>query len=46
VWQSSLADMTILTDDILTCPVDKIKDIESEMTILGGKIVYSSITEP
>lgn len=37
-----LADMAILTDDILTCPVDKIKDIKSEMTIVGGKIVYAS----
>jgi len=37
-----LADMAVLSDDILSCPVDKIKDIESELTILGGKIVYSS----
>ena len=37
-----LADMAILTDDILTCPVDKIKEIESELTIVGGKIVYSA----
>jgi predicted amidohydrolase YtcJ len=37
-----LADMAILTDDILTCPVNKIKDIESEMTIVGGEIVYTS----
>jgi predicted amidohydrolase YtcJ len=40
-----LADMAVLTDDILNCPVDKIKDIESLMTILGGQIVYSSPTE-
>jgi len=40
-----LADMAILTDDILNCPVDKIKDIESVLTILGGKIIYSSTTE-
>jgi predicted amidohydrolase YtcJ len=37
-----LADMVILTDDILSCPLDKIKEIQSEMTILGGKIVYTS----
>jgi predicted amidohydrolase YtcJ len=37
-----LADMAILTDDILTCPVDKIKEIEAAMTILGGNIIYSS----
>jgi predicted amidohydrolase YtcJ len=40
-----LADMAIITDDILTCPVNKIKDIESLMTIVGGKIVYSSTTQ-
>jgi predicted amidohydrolase YtcJ len=39
-----LADMAILTDDILNCPVDKIKEIESAVTILGGKIIYSSNT--
>jgi len=36
-----LADLAIITDDILTCPTEKIKDIESVMTIVGGKIVYS-----
>lgn len=36
-----LADLVILTDDILTCPVDNIKEIESEATIVGGKVVYS-----
>ena len=40
-----LADMAILTEDFLNCPVDKIKDIESATTILGGKIIYSSTTE-
>jgi predicted amidohydrolase YtcJ len=39
-----LADMAVLTDDILTCPVDKIKEIESAMTILGGRIIYTSTT--
>ena len=37
-----LADLTILSDDLLTCPVDQIRNIESELTLLGGKIVYSS----
>jgi len=37
-----LADMAIISDDILSCPVNKIKDIVSVMTIVGGKIVYSS----
>ncbi len=37
-----LADMAVITDDFLTCPEDKIKDIESLITIVGGKIVYRS----
>jgi predicted amidohydrolase YtcJ len=40
-----LTDLAILTEDFLTCPVDKIKDIESVATILGGKIVYSSAAD-
>jgi predicted amidohydrolase YtcJ len=41
VEPGKLADMAVLSDDILTCPVDKIKDIESLKTILGGRIVFS-----
>jgi len=37
--------MAVLTDDILNCPEDKIREIESVMTMVGGKIVYSSIPE-
>ena len=37
-----LADLAVISDDILTCPADQIKNIESEITIVGGKIVYSS----
>lgn len=40
-----LADLAVLTDDILSCPVGKIKEIEAVMTILGGKIVYSAEKE-
>lgn len=36
------ADMVVLTDDILTCPVEQIKNIQSELTLLGGRVVYSS----
>ncbi|MEA3461446.1 MAG: amidohydrolase family protein, partial [Bacteroidota bacterium] len=35
-----LADVAILSDDLLECPVNQIKDIRSELTIVGGKIVY------
>ena len=37
-----LADMAVISDDILTCPAEKIKDIECLMTILDGRIIYSS----
>jgi predicted amidohydrolase YtcJ len=41
-----LADMAVLSDDILNCPTDKIKEIESVITIVGGKIVYAASPEP
>ena len=37
-----LADMAILTHDLLTCPLNEIKNIQADLTLLGGKIVYSS----
>ncbi len=37
-----LADMAVISDDILTCPSDSIKEIKCLMTILDGKIIYSS----
>ena len=35
-----LADFIVLDTDILTCPLDRIKDIQVERTYLGGKLVY------
>jgi len=35
-----LADLIVLDRDILTCPLDQVKDIEVEQTYLGGKLVY------
>jgi predicted amidohydrolase YtcJ len=35
-----LADLVVLSDDILHCHADKIKEITVNMTIVGGKIVY------
>jgi len=34
------ADMAVLSEDLLTCPVDSIKQIRSVLTFLNGKIVY------
>ncbi|MEM2957030.1 MAG: amidohydrolase [Candidatus Jordarchaeaceae archaeon] len=36
-----LADLVVLSDDPLKVPADKISEIEVEMTIVGGEIVYS-----
>ena len=36
----NLADLVVLSDDNLTLPEDKIREITSVMTIVGGKIVY------
>lgn len=36
-----LADLAVLSHDILTCPADTIKSIHSTLTILNGKIVYN-----
>ncbi|MDA2917774.1 amidohydrolase family protein, partial [Nitrospinae bacterium AH_259_B05_G02_I21] len=35
-----LADFIVLTDDPLTCSIDRIKDIQVHQTYLGGKLVY------
>jgi predicted amidohydrolase YtcJ len=37
-----LADFIILEDDILTCPLDRVKDIKVSRTYLGGRVVYGS----
>lgn len=35
-----LADLVVLSDDILTVPEKKIKDIKIDMTIIDGEVVY------
>ena len=35
-----LADIAVLSADLLTCPVDSIKQIRSVLTFLNGKIIY------
>lgn len=36
------ADMTVLSDDILTMPKEKLKDVKVLKTIVGGKVVYEA----
>lgn len=37
-----LADLIVLDRDILTCPIEQVKDIQVEQTYLGGKLVYEA----
>jgi hypothetical protein len=37
-----LADLAVLSSDYLTVPVDEVGDIESLLTMVGGRIVYAS----
>ena len=37
-----LADLAVLSDDYMTIPVEKIGGLESELTMVGGRIVYSA----
>jgi predicted amidohydrolase YtcJ len=36
-----LADLAVLSKDFLTCPEEEILSIESELTMVGGKVVYA-----
>ncbi len=37
-----LADLAVLSADYLTVPVEKIGSLESELTMVGGKVVYAA----
>ncbi len=37
-----LADLIVLSDDILTVPDDQIKEITPLLTLLGGKVVHQA----
>jgi len=39
--RGKLADLVILSADYLTVPEDQIKDIKADMTLVGGKVVFS-----
>lgn len=40
IEMGKLGDLIVLSDDPLKVPVDKIKDIKVDMTLVGGKIVH------
>lgn len=35
-----LADMVVLTEDILTVPADRIAEVQAAETVVGGRVVY------
>jgi hypothetical protein len=35
-----VADLVVLSDDIMTCPEERIRDMNILLTMVGGKIVY------
>jgi predicted amidohydrolase YtcJ len=35
-----LADMVIMSEDLLNCPEDRIRSARVNMTILGGTVAY------
>ena len=42
IEKGKLADLVLLTNNLLTCPEDSILNTKVLMTIVGGKIVYNS----
>ncbi len=40
-----LADLVVLSDDILTCAPERIRDMDVMMTMVGGEIVYERAPE-
>ena len=35
-----LGDLIVLDRDLMTCPVDEVRDIKVTHTVVGGKVVY------
>jgi len=35
-----LADLAVLSADIMSIPDDQIRDIKADMTMVGGKVVF------
>jgi predicted amidohydrolase YtcJ len=40
IVRGALADLVVLTDDVLSVPVERIKEVRVLTTIVGGKVVY------
>ena len=44
--RGKLADLVVLSDDILTCAPEQIRDMQVMMTMVGGEIVYRRSAAP
>jgi hypothetical protein len=42
ITQGKLADFVVLSDDLFTVDVEKIKDLQVVRTVVGGKVVYQA----
>ncbi|EYF07376.1 amidohydrolase [Chondromyces apiculatus] len=42
ITPGQLADLVVLSDDFFTVPEERIKSLESVLTVLGGKVVHAS----
>jgi hypothetical protein len=41
-----LADLAVLSDDLLSVPEERIKDIRSLLTLVGGRVVHREESGP
>jgi predicted amidohydrolase YtcJ len=46
IEEGKLADLVVLNSDILTCPLDEIRDTQVLKTMLGGKVIYAHNAGP
>jgi predicted amidohydrolase YtcJ len=42
IFPGQLADFAVLTDDYFNIPEDKIRDLKSALTVVGGTVVYAN----
>ena len=42
IEEGKLADMAVLSGDILTAPVEEIRHITADMTVVDGKVVHEA----
>jgi predicted amidohydrolase YtcJ len=40
-----LADLVVLSENLLRTPKDRIKDMHVDLTMIGGEVVYDSLSD-